>query len=407
MRIMMVHNHYKQPGGEDVVFAAERDMLRSQGNHVIEYRVHNDLTAREGKLQLAAETVWSPRSRRSIADLIDLTRPDVAHFHNTFMLISPSAYYACHARGIPVVQTLHNYRLICPAAILFRNGHICEDCVGKSLPYLAALRSCYHGSLSQSAAVAGMLAFHRALHTWTHAIDHYITLTEFSRQKFIQGGLPADKLSVKPNFTHSDLGVGDRDGGYVLYAGRLTPEKGVETLIEAWRSLPDIPLKIAGDGPLRSMLTQRIQQYGLRNVEMLGHVSRAVTSELMRRAYCLVFPSVWYEVFGMTIVEAYSCGLPVIAAELGSVAEVVEHNRTGLHFAAGDAQGLAARVREAFGRPGDMQAMARHARAEYEMKYTAQVNYNQLMAIYESLVKRARRAEAGEHFEPTPQTVGG
>src|SRR3954452_18720116 len=197
MKILVVHNFYQQPGGEDRCLEAEVAMLRAHGDEVIQYTADNDPIDGMNRLKAAARTVWSRPAARELRDLIREHRPAVAHFHNTFPLISPAAYYACRAERVPVVQTLHNFRLLCPNALFFRDGKVCEDCLGKAVPWPGVVHGCYRGSRTATAAVAAMITPHRALGTWREMVDVYIPLTEASRQKFIAGGLPANKLVVK------------------------------------------------------------------------------------------------------------------------------------------------------------------------------------------------------------------
>jgi len=391
MRILLLHNYYQQPGGEDIVFEAEKAMLESKGHQVITF-VENNIRLNEmNLLKSAINTVWSRETKQKLIKLIKETRPDVAHFHNTFLLISPSAYYACKEIGVPVIQTLHNYRLICPGALLMRNGKVCDDCVRRTIPLLGVVYGCWRGSRAGTAVVATMLTFHRFLKTWQEKVDVYIALTEFMRQKFIEGGLPAEKIVVKPNFVAPDPDMGLHDGGYALFVGRLSQEKGVMTLLQTWQKLKNIPLKIVGDGPLYKWVEDFIIKKGLKNVELLGRKPRNEVFQLMQRAQVLVFPSEWYEGFPMTIAEAFACGLPVVASRLGAMAEIVEDGRTGLLFRPGDPEDLAAKVEWAWSHPKELREMGLEARKEYERKYTAEQNYQRLMEIYQKAIGRTER----------------
>src|ERR1700724_3181862 len=249
--VLRAHNFYKQAGGEDHSFASEAAMLEAHGHKVIRYCQHNESIDRMKPAALAARTVWSRQAYREIRALIKTHRPQVAHFHNTLPLISPAAYHAAQAENVCVVQTLHNFRLLCPNALLLRGGRICEECVGRTIPWPGAVHKCYRDSRSASAAVATMLAAHHALGTWRHAVDLYIALTPFSRDKFIAGGLPPEKIVVKPHFVDPDPGPGRGRGRYGVFVGRLSPAKGLATLLEAWKKLAaPVPLKIVGDGPM-------------------------------------------------------------------------------------------------------------------------------------------------------------
>ena len=385
--ILVVHNYYQQPGGEDQVFAAETRLLDAHGHRVLRYTTHNDLVRDMNPLALAWRTIWNGRVYRELRELLQEERPQVVHFHNTFPLISPAAYYAAKAEGVPVVQRLPNYRLLCPNALLLRHGKVCETCLGKIIAWPSLIHRCYRQSLRATGATAAMLAFHRAIRTWRRKVDVYIALTEFGRDKFIQGGLPVSKVVVKPNFLLHDPGRGDGHGKYALFVGRLSAEKGLNTLLAAWERLGgDVPLKIAGDGPLVSKVTEAARR--LPGVEWLGRVSNDNVLALMKDALFLVFPSTWYEGFPNVIVEAYAVGLPVIASNIGSMSSLIEDGRTGLHFRPGDPDDLAGQVEWALTHPGEMSRMGREARQEFEQKYTAERNHEMLMGIYQRAIGR-------------------
>ena len=391
MKILMAHNFYQQPGGEDQSFASEAALLEEAGHQVVRFTCHNDDVARRSRLGLAVDTIWSRQSARRLRDAIRAGSIDIAHFQNTFPLISPSAYYAAHREGVPVVQSLRNYRLFCPNALFYRDGHVCEDCLPKAVPWPGVLHRCYRGSVGASAVTAAMLTTHRMMSTWTEAVDVYIASTEFSRQKFIEGGLPADRIALKPNFVLPDPGVGAGEGGFALYVGRLSAEKGIETLLAAWERVgARLPLKVVGDGPLAA----RVREQGARGhgVEWLGQQTPHEVYELMGQAVTLVFPSEWYETFGRTIAEAFATGTPVITSRLGGMTSMIEHGRTGLHFRAGDPADLAAQVEYLLQDPLRLRAMRHAARAEFESRYTAERNYTLLMEAYGMARERHRAA---------------
>jgi glycosyltransferase involved in cell wall biosynthesis len=386
MKILLIHNAYQQPGGEDVVFNQERQLLERAGHQVLTYCRSNGEIAGYSSLKqlaLAGRMVWARDTRREIFSLLRSKKPDLVHVHNTFLMISPSVYAACREAQIPVVQTLHNYRLLCPAATFFRGGHVCQECLAHSV-WRGIMRGCYRDSRAATSAVATMLTVHRWRHAWTRRVDRFIALSEFSRQKFIEGGIPAEKIAVKPNFVCADPRGRTRRGEYVLSVGRLSPEKGVATLLAAWRRLRlRIPLLIIGSGPQRPVLEAHAKQMGLSVVRFLGQLSRAEVMEAMKRARCLAFTSEWYENFPMTIVEAFACGVPVICSRLGAMQEIVADRRTGLHFTQGDSADLAAKVEWGWTHVEEMAGMGRVARAEYEAKYTAERNYTLLMEVYQ------------------------
>jgi glycosyltransferase involved in cell wall biosynthesis len=397
VKILVGHNAYQQRGGEDAVVGAEVGLLEAYGHAVVRYERHNDELQGRGVLSgigMGIETVWSSRSFREVKELIEKEGPDVAHFHNTFPLISPSAYYACAQAGVPVVQTLHNYRLWCPAAKFLREGKVCEACLGRNVAWPGVVHGCYRGSRAATAAAAAMLAVHRGMGSWQTKVDVYIALSEFSRRKFIEGGLPAERIVVKPNFVAGDLAPGTQPGNYVLFVGRLSEEKGPQLLLSAWRGMhAKIPLRIAGDGPLLEKLSREIEDSSLAHIELTGRRTPDEVRALMHGARFLVFPSVWYEGFPMTIAEAFAGGLPVVASQLGSMAEIVQHGVTGLHFEPGAATDLAAKVEWAWDHPEELARMGRAARAEYEAKYQPSTNYDMLVDIYRRAM--ARRAQQG------------
>lgn len=373
------------------MFRSDGELLRSAGHEVIEYVRRNDEICDYGignKATLSFRTIWAWDTARELRELLRRKKPHVAHFHNTFPLISPAAYYACQEAGVPVVQTLHNYRLLCPAATLFRDGHICEECVDHTL-WRSLRYGCYRQSRSATATVAAMLAIHRRKNTWLEVADCFIALTEFSRNKFIAAGFPEQKLAVKPNFLLPDPGERSEPGDYALFLGRLSPEKGLHTLLSAWERLSrQHTLRIVGDGPLRSNLESLVSSTNLSNIQMIGALPHDDVIKIMGKARFLVLPSECYENFPLTIVEAFACGVPVIASHLGAMAEIVDGGRTGLHFTPGDAEDLTVKIQWAWTHPAEMEAMGRAARSEYEAKYTAERNYQMLLRIYETAISK-------------------
>lgn len=392
MNVLLVHNYYQNPGGEDVVFAAERDLLERYGHSVRTLTAHNDDVQKVGKLQAAVQTIWSRPFQRILTEELERVRPDIVHFHNTFMRISPAAYHTVRARGIPVIQSLHNFRLSCPVATFYRDGHVCEDCKGKLIPVDGVVHGCYRDSRSASAVVAAMLATHNALRTWTRKVDKFIALTEFGKRKHVEIGIPERQIEVKPNFIDPSPAVGARQGGYMLYVGRLTTEKGVGTLIDAWARLGkvEIPLKVVGDGPLMPYLREVVLRHDLTNVEILGQRPRAEVLALMQDAYAVVFPSEWYEAFGLTLVEAFACGTPVIASRMGVMEELVQEGCTGMHFQPGNPDDLAAVVYKAWSLPAQLANMGGRARTEFLARYTADHNYDRLIQIYRQVTEPAQ-----------------
>jgi glycosyltransferase involved in cell wall biosynthesis len=398
MKIVVAHNFYQQPGGEDQCVATEVAMLTARGHAVTQYCLRNESIDSMGRLDLASRTIWSQPAFQELRDLFRTHRPQIAHFHNTFPLISPAAYYAARAEGVRVVQTLHNFRLCCANALLFRNGEICEDCVGKAIPWPGVLHKCYRDSRAASGATAAMLTVHRALGTWRRAVDMYIVLTESSRRKLVGGGLPAEKIAIKPNFAYPDPGPGTGSGGFGLFVGRLSAEKGVETLLEAWRQLGRaLPLKFVGDGPMKAAVEKAAASDAA--IQWLRSLPLDAVYALMGQATFLIVPSQCYENFPRVVIEAFAKGTPVIASKLGAMAEIVADGRTGLHFRPGDPVDLAAKVRQIVADPLDLARMRQAARQEFDRAFTVDANYKTLMAIYEEALSgqpgALRRKAAG------------
>jgi glycosyltransferase involved in cell wall biosynthesis len=386
MRVLIAHNKYIEPGGEDVVVMAESALLADNGHDVRRHIVSNrDLSGIYGKITVAWQAPYSARSRREMAARIADFNPHLVHVHNFFPILTPSIYDACADAGVPVVQTLHNYRLICPQAMMLRDGKPCETCVSGS-PYHAVRYACYRGSRLASLVAAHMVSAHRRRDTWNAKVGRFIALTEFTRDKFIEGGLPAEKIVVKPNFVPDPLAdavpiADEREGA--VFVGRLSPEKGVATLLRAWREL-SIPLRVIGDGPIMADDVGRCDNPA---VAVLGRKTGPDVAKEMRRAAFLIMPSQWYEPFGLVLAEAFACGLPVIASRLAAMAEIVEDGVTGIHFEPGDAKDLAAKVLWAAANPSELRRMGENARRVYENRYTPEANYPQLMRIYDAAVR--------------------
>lgn len=389
MKVILVHNSYQQPGGEDRVYAQECLLLESNGHEVVTYQRSNGELLEYSVLErllLPKRVVWAEDARRQLLEVLRREKPDIVHVHNTFTQMSPSIFAACREAGVPVVQTLHNFRLLCPAATFFRDGRICEECMESTL-WRSIRHRCYRQSAPATATVACMLMVHRWTRTWFESVTGYIALTQFARRKFAEGGLPAEKIAVKPNFVAPDPGIKERAGHGAVYVGRLSSEKGLKTLLRAWRLLrAPVPLQILGDGPLRGELERMASDLKLSQVAFLGHRNHATTQAAIKGAQLLVLPSECYENFPLTIVEALSCGTPVVCSRLGAMQEIVTDMETGMHFASGSPEDLAEKLEWAWSHPRQIEAMGKSARRDYEQKYTAEHNYTALMAIYQQVI---------------------
>ena len=315
-------------------------------------------------------------------------------------LLSPSVYYAAHAAGVPVVQTLHNYRPLCANGLFFRAGAVCEDCLGSPFPWRAAIRGCYRESRAAGTVIAAMVATHRALGTWRERIEAYVAPSAFARNKFIEGGFDGSRIHVKPHFVHPDPGAGDGSGRYAIYVGRLSREKGVLTLLQAWQQLDgSVPLVIVGDGPLASFVAEATKQ--IANVRWLGTAEPARVSELIGRAACAIVPSECYETFGRVVAEAFAKGTPVIGSDVGALAEAVRDGEVGFQFRMKDSSRLAAVVRRLFDE--STLDMRKAARAAFESTFSADKNYETLFGIYQSAIHRARPKMAAVLRQASPR----
>ncbi|MDG4720115.1 MULTISPECIES: glycosyltransferase family 4 protein [Thalassospira] len=386
MRILVLHNTYQESGGEDAVVAAENALLMRGGHDVHLEIVSNDsIQGLLSKLHTFLTTPHSARRKSWMRDLIALHKPDVVHIHNFFPLLTPAIHEAASESGVAVVQTLHNYRLLCAGALFLRDGSACEKClVGSNI--WSVVHRCYRSSLPGSVAIFRMQNKARQQETWQRHVHRFITLTDFARRKFIAGGLPHTRLSVKPNFAYNTITSEQNSRIGALFVGRLSPEKGADILLEAWRNLQHVPLTIAGDGPERA----RLEALAPPHVRFLGQCKPTEVSNMMAKAQALVMPSLCYEGFPMTLVEAFANNLPVIGSRLGAIEELIEDGITGHHFAPGDAADLTSIATHAFANPARLSAMGQAARSRYEEHYTPERNLEILEAIYREAIIEAR-----------------
>jgi glycosyltransferase involved in cell wall biosynthesis len=320
---------------------------------------------------------------------IDAQRPDIIHVHNFVPIASPAVFFVAKRNKIPVVLTLHNYRLICPSATLFHNGKIYERSVHSWFPFDAVLKGVYRDSIMQTAALAVMMVFHNLIGTWKYKVNTFIVLTEFARTRFLDAALrvSAQNFLLKPNFI-PDPGKGpdDRDNTF-LYVGRLSKEKGIETLLKAFR-LTDASLTILGDGPMRKEVEASAATSP--NIRYLGFQKKDVILEYLKKSTALIFPSVWFEGFPITILEAFATGTPVVGSKIGSIAEIVTDNFNGLHFAPGKEHELVRKI-DQLRQPGLAKKLSDNARQTYELNYTPEKNYKTLMDIYHHTISTYTR----------------
>lgn len=391
MRVLILHNRYHQPGGEDAVALAEAELLRAHGVEVRQFEVDNHPAAGDpasAALRLGLSAAWSRDSYAAVRKLCDEFRPQVAHVHNFWMRLSPSVHAACRESGAATVQTLHNFRLLCANALLLRAGKPCEDCLGRN-PWRGVVRRCYRGSFLASAAVARMMVVNRRHGTWERHVDAFIALTRFSRSKFIAGGLPPSRIFVKPNFVENrgQPASPPSASDAVLYAGRLSEEKGLHTLLSAW-ARGELRrygrLLILGDGPARSALENQAAALRLfsPSVVFAGRRSSTEARQAVATARVVVAPSICFENFPNVLAEAFCCGRPVVVSNLGALAEIVRHGTEGLTFEAGNEAALSGAL-ETILRDGDLaDRLGANARAAYLASYSPERNYQMLMRVY-------------------------
>jgi glycosyltransferase involved in cell wall biosynthesis len=381
MRVLVLHNRYRQLGGEDRAVAAEIAMLRANGVDVVYHEADND----GGLIQLATNSAWSDASFRTVGKLCREVKPDLAHVHNFWATLSPSVHAACYAEGVPTVQTLHNYRLFCVNALFLRNGRVCTDCLGNG-PWRGVVHRCYNQSAIASAAVARMISSNRRRNTWA-SVDAFIAPSEHARSMFIAGGIDAERLHVKPNFA-ADPGLPPSRPSAsraIVYAGRLSQEKGVRTLLGAWAKagLGDRgELTIIGDGPEAENLPHDVS-----GVRFLGRQDAGAVTRAIGDARAVVVPSVCFETFGNTVVEGYACGRPVIASDIGALGDLVDHERTGLKFPVADEIALGDSLRRILTDPDLADRLGSNARAEYLARFTPERNFEMLTGIYERVLR--------------------
>jgi glycosyltransferase involved in cell wall biosynthesis len=378
-RVLVAHNHYRYYGGEDAVVEAEVALLRRFGHPIELYSKHSDETRGLGPVALAGRAIWSRPAIQELREIVARFRPQIIHVHNVVPLISPAIYWVAAQAGIPVVQTVHNYRLHCLRGTYFRDGKACEDCLGRGR-WRGVVHRCYQSSMLNSLGLAATLSAHDLLGSFRRKVDLYLALTAFARRKLIEGGLPAERVVVKPNFVDVPDPVPHdaRTGG--LFVGRLTEDKGLRLLMEVGRSYRALAVAVAGEGPLEHDL--RLNPA----FAMLGWKPREGIYQQMARAQYLVLPSIGYEGFPRVVVEAFGSSLPVIASRVSGLDEIIEDGRTGLLFDAGSAKSLEERLRWADAHPHEMRAMGERARAQYVARYSAERGYRNLMDVYQQVL---------------------
>jgi glycosyltransferase involved in cell wall biosynthesis len=390
MKILMLHNRYRERGGEDYSSAAEVNLLRSSGIDCIFHQVDNRDKKSFG-MSAAVNAVWSRNAAREITSIVKDRQIDLVHVQNFFPQLSPAVHWAASRTGAAVVQSLRNYRLACVNGQFFRDGQICEDCLGRS-PFRGIVHRCYRDSFAASSVVAAMLVTHRMIGTWMQRVDRFIAVSNFTRTKMIEAGLPAEKVDVKPNFLSTVPPIpGNGAGGYFVYVGRLSEEKGIRTLLNAWKGLPTPPpgLKFVGTGPLHDLV--KSASMSMAQVEVLGARQADEVLHIVGQATALIFPSEWYEGHPRVMIESLAVGTPIIASDIGAGAEIVEDGITGYRFRSGSASDLATKIRHFVSNPDQVATMRSAARQTFLSHYTASDNLKMLLGIYERALSHAAK----------------
>jgi glycosyltransferase involved in cell wall biosynthesis len=395
MRILIAHNRYQHPGGEDQVFDAEADLLASHGHDVVRYELHNDSIKNSGRVGLARDTIWNFKVADEVGNLVRDNKIEVAHFHNTFPVMSPSVYRAARKEGAAVVQTLHNFRLVCPSSTLFRNGRICTDCVGKSIAWPSVLHACYRGDRQATAVTAAMIAFHQARGTWTNDVDAYVALSEFNRSLLCRAGFTPNSIFVKPNFLKSDPGPGVTKRVGALFIGRLIPEKGISTLLKAWERIGSrLPLTIFGDGPLRNEVASAVTSSN-GAITWLGWRSRSEIDAALGTASVTICPSIWVEAGPLSVIESFARGTPVIASRLGSLGEFVQPGQSGYLFDPGNSAALVEAIESFLKLPDAGLKLRAGAREIFLNTFEADHAYKNMLALYGFALKNFQFSKVG------------
>lgn len=387
MRVLMLHNRYQIAGGEDVSTDTQVELLRSAGHDVVLIEESNDRVETLGPIRTATRTVWSRESYHRIDDILERERFDVMHVQNFFPLLSPSVYYAAKQHALPVVQSLRNFRLLCPQGSLHREGRTCTDCVGRRVAWPGLQHACYRDSRAGTSVVAAMSSVHRATGTWRNRVALYVTPSQFAADMYIGAGWSPGLFEVIPNYVHPDPGQGSGKGGYALAVGRLESAKGTDVLLDAWRRLGiNYPLKFAGDGPMRSLVETAAAEYP--GIEYLGVVPRGQASTLMGEATFVIVPSTSTETFGRVAAEAMAKGTPAVVSDLGGLREIVDDGHTGWRVRAGDVSALGSKAQWMIEHPAEVAGMRQASRRSFLERFSAPRALDSWLSAYRRVSKQ-------------------
>jgi len=386
MRLLFLHNKYLVAGGEDVSSQAEADLLRQAGHYVDYVSVDNADIIKKNFISMALNTFWSNSYYNKVEELIKRNSYDLIHVQNFFPQISPSVFYAAKKHGTKIVMSVRNYRLVCPNALMYVNGNICDKCVGLSFPYPAIRHKCYKNDVAATSVATGMMTMHNIMNTWNAKIDGFITISEFVKKQLIKGGVSSDKIHVKYNFVNAPfipqpIEIYNR----YLYVGRLSTEKGVTNMLDAFNhpKLRNYKLTIVGDGPYMSLVQNAVANNS--NIEYLGKLSLADTYLLMSKSKALVFPSTWHEPFGRTVVESFAVGTPVIGSKLGGVTELIQDGYNGYLFDPYNIDSIVDSIIK-IDLCSEYDILRANAKKSYEERFTAEINYQHVIKIYSEVL---------------------
>ena len=390
LKILICHNFYQSRGGEAQTVFRDKKLLEKKGHSVILFSRDNKEINNYGliqKVKLFFDIPFSFTTCREIKRIVERQKPDIAHIHNVFPLITPSVYYALKRMDVPIVQTVHNYRFLCPNALFLNNeGKICERCKGGNF-FNAIVGKCYRNSYLQTFGMAFTLWLHNKLRTFINKIDVFISPSNFLKNKLIEGGIPKEKIVVKAHLIECEEIKPSYDfDNYAVYMGRLSREKGLFTLLKAWKGVPSFTLRIMGDGSIRNELENFVVQKEIANVEFLGFIKGPKRFGVLRKAMFMIFPSEWYETFGYALVESFACGTPVIASKIGAMTELIKEGKNGLLFEPGNIEDLRKKILYLIENPKLIIPMRHYARKITEEKYSSEVGYKNLMQIYDRVL---------------------
>ncbi len=394
MKILFIHNYYMFRGGEDIMAELDIKMLQENGHEVITYTRHNSEIFRYKKIQKAKMLIVPTFSQKTYFDvkrIIKKEDPDIVHINNFFPLVSPSAIYAASSLNKPVVLMLHDWRLICPIGLLFRNGRVCEECVEKT-PLMGVVHRCYHGSAVMTLPISLMIIAHRLLKTWRNRVSAFVAVSEFVRKKYAEAekGIPQDRIFVRQNYLEYDPGAGTNKREFAIFVGRISREKGVFELARAWGELKITgkpTLKIIGDGPEFERLKREIESSGGKGeIQLLGYLDYDKMINLMKKAIFSIHPSLMHETFGRTIIESYATGTPVIASKMGGFEELVEDGKTGILFYPPTQNNIAKAIKEALSHREKLREWGINGRNLFLKKFTKDIAYRKLMEIYDQVL---------------------